>query len=67
MMFCWCVFRVIWIQVAGALIHDIHVVFVAYPITWALSGVIFTIYYFKSNWLQPPASVTSYFSGGTAL
>ena len=52
MMFCWCVFRVIWIQVAGALIHDIHVVFVAYPITWALSGVIFTIYYFKSNWLN---------------
>ncbi len=52
MMFCWCLFRVIWIQVAGALIHDIQVVFVAYPITWALSGVIFTIYYFKSNWLN---------------
>ena len=52
MMFCWCVFRVIWIQVAGALVHDIHVVFVAYPITWALSGIIFTLYYFRSNWLE---------------
>jgi len=50
MMFCWCVFRVIWIQVVGAFIHDIGIVYVTYPITWSISGVIFTIYYFKSNW-----------------
>jgi len=50
MMFCWCVFRVIWIQVMSAFIHDISIVYVTYPITWSISGVIFTIYYFKSNW-----------------
>lgn len=50
MMFCWCVFRVVWIQVVGAFIHDIGIVYVTYPITWSISGVIFTIYYFKSNW-----------------
>jgi len=50
MMFCWCVFRVIWIQVMGLFIQDIRVVYVTYPITWSLSGIIFTIYYFKSNW-----------------
>lgn len=51
MMFCWCVFRVIWIEVVGAFIHDIRIVYVAYPITWAFSGIIFTLYYFKSDWL----------------
>lgn len=51
MMFCWCLFRVIWIEVVGAFIHDIRIVYVAYPITWAFSGIIFTLYYFKSNWL----------------
>lgn len=50
MLFCWCVFRVIWIPAAGFFIHDISVVYVTYPITWSISGVIFTIYYFKSNW-----------------
>lgn len=50
MLFCWCVFRVIWIQVMGALVHDIRIVYVAYPITWTLSGIFFTIYYLKSNW-----------------
>lgn len=51
MLFCWCVFRVIWIQVLGVFIHDIRIVYAAYPITWAFSGIIFTIYYFKSNWM----------------
>lgn len=53
MMFCWCLFRVIWVETAGLFLHDIRVVYAAYPITWALSGIIFIIYYFKSDWQNP--------------
>ena len=52
LMICWCVIRVTYITVAVHFIPDIHVVFWAYPITWALSSVIFLIYFWKSDWLH---------------
>ena len=49
---CWCVLRVIWIQVMVPLTQDIRVVFWSYPITWTFSVLILTIYFFKVDWLH---------------
>ena len=49
---CWCVLRVIWIQMMVPLTQDIRVVFWSYPITWTFSVLILTIYFFKVDWLH---------------
>ena len=48
----WCIFRVTYISVAMSLSHTIELVFAAYPLTWTISSVIFTIYMAKSNWVH---------------
>ena len=48
----WCVFRIIFITVGMRIVHDIHILFWAYPVTWAISSAIFLIYYLKSDWLH---------------
>ena len=40
---CWCVLRVIWIQIMVPLTQDIRMVFWSYPITWVVSVTILTI------------------------
>ena len=52
MLACWCIIRVTYITIAIHIVHDIHIVFWAYPITWALSSVTFLIYFLKSDWLH---------------
>lgn len=52
MMVCWCLIRVSYITVAVHFIPVINMVFWAYPITWTLSSIIFTIYYLKSDWIH---------------
>ena len=49
---CWCVLRVIWIQIMVPLTQDIRVVFWSYPITWTVSVTILTIYFLKVDWLH---------------
>ena len=49
---CWCVLRVIWIQLMVPLTQDIRVVFWSYPLTWVCSVTILTIYFFKVDWLH---------------
>ena len=49
---CWCVLRVIWIQIMVPLTQDIRIVFWSYPITWAISLTILTVYFFKVDWLH---------------
>ena len=48
----WCVLRIIYITVAMAILHDIRLLFMAYPITWIISSVIYMIYYKKSRWID---------------
>ena len=48
----WCVGRVTYISLTLRYIHDIRVVFWAYPITWAVSSVFFLIYFFKVDWIH---------------
>lgn len=54
MMVCWCVIRVIFITITIGLLPHIDVINWAYPLTWFLSSVVFTIYYLKVDWLQLP-------------
>lgn len=46
----WCVLRVLYIFVAISIAHEIVLLFVAYPLTWCISSIIFLIYYKASNW-----------------
>ncbi len=52
MLSCWCIIRVLYINIVTSLVHDIALVFWAYPITWFLSSIMFFIYYKKSNWFE---------------
>ena len=40
----WCVFRIIYITIAVRIIPEIQVVFWAYPLTWTISTILFTLY-----------------------
>lgn len=48
----WCILRVAYIETVLHLFHNISLVFLAYPITWAVSGIAFVWYYRKSGWLE---------------
>lgn len=48
----WCVLRIIYITVAMSISHDIQLLFIAYPLTWFISSVIYLIYYLKSDWIH---------------
>lgn len=52
MMIFWCGVRVSYIAIAVRQIPDIHVVFWAYPITWALSSIFFLFYFLKVDWMH---------------
>ena len=51
MVICWCVIRVPYVTIAVRLRPVLTSVSFAYPITWTLSSVFFTIYYLKGRWL----------------
>ena len=48
----WCVLRIVYITVAMSIRHDILLLFLAYPLTWFISSVIYLIYYKKSDWIH---------------
>lgn len=48
----WCVLRVIYIAVVMLLKCDIVFIYMAYPITWAISSLIYLIYYLASDWIH---------------
>ena len=52
MLICWCAVRVSYITIILHFINDIRMIFWAYPITWTLSTIVFTIYYRKSDWIH---------------
>ena len=52
MLLIWCVFRIIYIEVAMSIRHEILLLFVAYPLTWTISSAIYLIYYKKSDWIH---------------
>ncbi len=52
MLACWCLIRITYITIAVRLFPVIRTIFIAYPLTWSLSSIIFTIYYFKADWIH---------------
>lgn len=48
----WCVGRIGYILTVMHLYGEIGYVFWAYPITWAVSGVIYLIYYLRADWVH---------------
>ena len=46
----WCVFRILYITAIMHWRHEIVYVYWAYPITWAISSVIYLFYFLFSNW-----------------
>lgn len=52
MMTFWCVVRVAFLAVSIPLTHSVLMVYAVYPLTWALSSVVFFFYYRRANWLN---------------
>lgn len=48
----WCVFRIAYITIIMRLTREISFIYLAYPITWTMSSIVFFIYYHKSNWVH---------------
>ena len=57
MMICWCLIRVTFLIITVPLTKDIRMLYIIYPITWALSGIYFLIYFLKGNWMKQKAEV----------
>ena len=47
-----CVLRVVWILVIVPMHRDLATVAFSYPLTWAVTSVMFIIYYLRGNWLK---------------
>lgn len=47
----WCVIRVLFLMVTGAMFHDINFVYWCYPLTWAISSSYFVYYIIKHKGL----------------
>ena len=50
----WCVFRIIYITIMLRLVPSIVILFTAYPITWALSALLFLIVLKRKDWTRIP-------------
>lgn len=48
----WCVFRIAYIQFIMKYVGQIEYIYWAYPLTWAISSVIYLIYYLRSDWVH---------------
>lgn len=55
MLACWCVIRVTYITIAVHFLPSLSTVAWAYPLTWSLSSLVFTVYYFKGHWINKAA------------
>lgn len=49
MLVIWCGLRLVYITIALHFIHIIRVVWIAYPLTWAVSGILFTVYLLRTK------------------
>ena len=52
MLISWCLIRITYITIVGTLFDNIQLIFMAYPITWTISSVIFLIYLLKVEWMH---------------
>lgn len=50
MMVVWCGIRVTFLAVTVPATHNVQMVYVVYPLTWALSSIAFFLYYKRADW-----------------
>ncbi len=48
----WCILRVSYITIILRIIPAIGMIFWAYPLTWALSSIVFLLYFLKADWVH---------------
>nr|WP_072515230.1 MATE family efflux transporter [Ndongobacter massiliensis] len=48
----WCVVRIAYIVLVMHFLGEIGYIYWAYPLTWAISSVMYLVYYLRSNWAQ---------------
>ena len=48
----WCVVRILYIILVMHLTGEIGYIYWAYPLTWAISSVIYLVYYLKADWIH---------------
>ena len=48
----WCVVRISYITVMMQFIHELSMIYWAYPLTWGISSVIYLLYYLFSDWMH---------------
>ncbi len=48
----WCIFRVIYVNVALMFLHDPIIVYSAYPLTWFISASVFAAYLWRTGWMR---------------
>lgn len=48
----WCVIRIAYIMLVMHFLGEIQYIYWAYPITWAISSIIYLIYYLRSDWVH---------------
>lgn len=47
-----CVLRVFWVLVVVGHWHTVPMLSLAYPVTWAVTATIFTVYYLQGDWMR---------------
>lgn len=50
MLLSWCVLRIIYVTIALKIIPEFYMISCAYPITWSVTTVIFTVFLLKTDW-----------------
>ena len=49
---CMCGFRVGWLVVMMGIVKDVRIIYASYPLTWILTNIAMTAYYYKSSWIK---------------
>ena len=52
MLLFWCVVRIAYITIVMGIVHEIQYIYMAYPITWSLSSIVYFLYYHFSDWVH---------------
>lgn len=52
MLLFWCVVRIAYITIVMGIVHEIQYIYMAYPLTWSLSSIVYFFYYHFSNWVH---------------
>ncbi len=55
---CICLFRVLWLYTVVRRYHYVHMLALAYPVSWTLCMLTFTAVYLRGNWLKNRLSAT---------